>query len=316
MHRTFLSLLLMMGCTCEKDEVAVDAAAADRSTPARPTLATPVTLSFAADEPARVGAIALSPDRARVAATGWGKRVVSLPLDGSTGTELHRIDDGDLFQDGAIAWSGNHIAVGTFSFLIVLDASGTVVAQLEGRTHAVAPHGPGFVRAVDFAAVELVANDGTAGTRADLADVRSVVSTTDAVFALATDDGDYVIVELDPTTLAERGRTAAPGNDALASAADGRLVVSGGDITLMNGRTVVGPVDRGEFPDDVTSFSIAGGWMAGLGFNRGVALFDLGTRTLIADADTANGEDVVLDGDRRILAAGAAGVYVLDILRE
>ncbi|MCB9618498.1 MAG: hypothetical protein H6724_03485 [Sandaracinus sp.] len=317
MPRTILCLFLMIGCTCEKDEGPVDAPASDRATATRPTLAAPTTLTFAAEEPAQVVSLALSPDGVRVAASGWGKRIVSLPLDGSPGTELHRIGDGDLFQDGAMAWSDDRLAVGTFSFLVLLDPAGTTIAQLEGRTHSVAAHGAGFVRAVDFAAVELVGADGVVGTRVDLADVREVASTDDAVFALATDGGDYVLVELDPITLAERGRSAAPGNAALASAADGRLVlVSGDTTTLTNGRATVGPIARGDFPEDLTSFSIDGPWMAGLGFNRGVALFDLGTRTLLARADSENGEDIVLDGDRRVIAAGAGGVYVFAITRE
>lgn len=316
MSRIFLCLVLVIGCTCEKEEVPVDATVADRPAAARTTLAPPVTLTFAADEPARVASLALSPDGTRIAATGWGKRVVALPPDGSAGTELHRIGDADLFQDGAIAWTGDRIAVGTFSFLVLLNASGATIAEVEGRTHSVAAQGDGFVRAVDFAAVERIAADGSVAARVELADVRAVASSTEAVFALVRGVDD-VVVELDPATLAERGRSTAPGNDGLAASADGRLVLVTGDTTtLLNGRAPIGPIDRGDFPEDLVSFSIAGPWMAGLGFNRGVGLFDLGARTLVARADSDNGEDIVLDGDRRIIAAGTEGVYVFYIVRE
>ncbi|MCB9622061.1 MAG: hypothetical protein H6723_01850, partial [Sandaracinus sp.] len=62
MPRTFLCLFLVIGCTCEKDEVPFDAPVSDRPASSRPTLAAPTTLTFAADEPARVGSLALSPD--------------------------------------------------------------------------------------------------------------------------------------------------------------------------------------------------------------------------------------------------------------
>lgn len=316
MHRLFLALLVLSACDCEKDEVAIDAPAGDRPTTSAPTLASPTTLTFAADERARVVSLALAPDGTRVVATGWGKRVVALPLDGSASTELYRIGDGDLFQDGAIAWSGERIAVGTFNSLVVLATDGALVAEVTGRTYAVAAHGEGFVRARDFEAVELVSREGVVGASVAIPDVRVVVSTGDAVVALTTiASGDYVIVELDPTTLAERARIPAPSNSGLA-AGSGRLVAIGSPDTVLRGTTVEGSLDRGDFPDDFAAFSLAGTWAAGLGFNRGVALFDLDRRVLIARADSDNGEDIVLDGDRRILAAGADGIYVFEIVRE
>jgi hypothetical protein len=315
MHRFFLALLVLSACDCEKDEVAIDAPAGDRPTTNTPTLASPTTLTFAADEQARVVSIALAPDGTRVVATGWGKRVVALPLDGSASTELYRIGDGDLFQDGAIAWSGERLVIGTFSSLVVLATDGTLVAEVPGRTYSVAAHGEGFVRARGFEAVEIVSREGVVGTSVAIPDVRDVVSTTEAVYALTTVASNYVIVELDPTTLAERARIPAPTNAGLA-AGGGRLVSIGNPGTVLRGTTVEGSLDRGDFPDDFSAFSLAGTWAAGLGFNRGVALFDLDCRVLLARADSDNGEDIVLDGDRRILVAGADGVYVFEIVRE
>ena len=94
------------------------------------------------------------------------------------------------------------------------------------------------------------------------------------------------------------------------------MVANGAGARLFQGAEAeLGPVTAEGFSDDFVAFSLAGPLMAGIGFNRGVALFDLERRAMIAQAATENGEDIVLDGDRRVLAAGRDGVYVLDIVR-
>ncbi|MCA9576974.1 MAG: hypothetical protein R3B40_31890 [Polyangiales bacterium] len=284
--------------------------------PASPSLGVPVTLTFAADEPAQVVSLALAPDGSAVAATGWGKRVVVLPLDGAPARALHTIGAGDLFEEEAIAWAHGRVAVGTYSSLFLVAEDGSGVVEVAGRTPAVVAHGEGFARTRGFGAVELVAADGTVGLSAPFDDVRALHATASALYALAVEEGDYRIVELDPETLARR-RTLPAANEGFAGADDGRLVVANGaGARLFQGAEAeLGPVTAEGFSDDFVAFSLAGPLMAGIGFNRGVALFDLERRAMIAQAATENGEDIVLDGDRRVLAAGRDGVYVLDIVR-
>lgn len=279
-------------------------------------LASPVLLEHDADAPAAVQALALSPDGTTAVAAGWGGRVVALPLDGAASRALHQVGDGDLFMEGALAWSGDRVAVGTFSGLTLLDTGGAVIAALEGRTRAVIASGDGFLRTTRDE-VQRVGPDGAIAVTSAVADPYAVVETSEAVFVLTSPDGvEREVAELDPATLSERRRWAAAGN-VLFGSRDGTLATIVLDTVTLRSASgePLGALPTDELPGDLVALSFAGSWVAGVGFAEGVAIFDVASRRLLARAGGATERGLVLDGDRRVIVGGDDGVLVYAIER-
>lgn len=315
MRRITLLALLLAACDCGDDPERADGRVVeDTATERDPALAEPTLLTHEAAAEAAVQSIALAPDGSRVAATGWQGTVVLLALDGSSTTAIHSLAADDLFMEDALAWVGDTIAVGSFSGLTLLSPEGAVRGTLPGRTRAVAGLGDTILR-TSRDALERVSADGSVLGSAPVNDPLALVATEGAVYVLATiaDSVDHEVIVFDPASLAVRSRW--PVN---ANTLHGRGEVLGGisfgTVRLYDGNgTELRPLQTAGVPSDLVDLDFAGGWVAGLGFDSGVALFDVASGTLLAQSGGPTGRGVILDGDRRILAGGAAGVMVYAI---
>ena len=319
MRRVALLALVLAACDCGDDpelgptdgRVLVDTA-----TERDPVLAEATLLTHEAAADAAIQSIALAPDGNRVAATGWDGTVVVLALDGTSTTAIHSLSAGDLFMEDALAWVGDTIAVGSFSGLTLLSPEGTVTGTLPDRTRAVAGSGDAILR-TSRDALERVGSDGTVLGSAPVYDPLALVATDGALYVLSTiaDSVDREVIVFDPASLAVRSRWPVNGNT-LHGAGDVVGTTNLDTVRLYDGAgTELRTLQTEGVPSDLVALDFAGDWVVGSGFDEGVALFDVASGSRLAQAGGATGRGGILDGDRRVLAGGAAGVLVYAIER-
>ena len=237
-----------------------------------------------------------------------------LALDGSVTSSIHTLEGGDLFMEDAMAWVGDTIAVGTFGGLTLLDPGGAVKATLPARTRAVVAHDGTLLR-TSRDALERVDVDGTVVASVPVVDPRAVAATEGALFVLTTiaDSVEREVLVIDPSDLTVTDRwplnanTLDAGSDVLGStnlSTATLLDARGSELRLLRTDSVA---------SDLVDLAFVGPWVAGSGFSAGVALFEVASGRMLAQAPGETGRGVVLDGDRRILAGGAEGVLVYTI---
>lgn len=283
-------------------------------TPSAPQLGAAATLTYEIDEDAAVQSIALSPDGRRVAAAGWDGRVVIFDIETGAATEVAAFGTGSVTVENAMAWAGDRIAIGRFEGLMILDPEGNEIAARDSRTRGVTAVGDAFLH-VSTRELERLDIAGSVVASTPVVDAVDIVANADEAYVLTEVDVEYSVVVFDAETLTELRRLPI----------DTRALYGGGDVlagTVLDTTTLYdtdGAVLRtlASFEgDDPAALAFSGPWVAHLGFREGVALFDVATGSLLAQAPGATGRGIVLDGDRRVFAGGEGGVLVYDIVRE
>lgn len=306
-----LASLSLAGCQCGADTPPADTGVVDAPPDDPPRLSPPRVLRSEGD--AAVASVAIGPEAASLVAAGWDKAVVLFDVASETGRVVHRIGDGDVFQEGAAAWRGARFVIGTFSATLVFAEDGSLIREIADTGYDVGLSEDGAI-VYRLGRDELVAHsvaDGSTTARAAVQGAGSMVVGADAVWvARTTDAGEYEVITLDGATLAERSRVPAFGAQ-----------IDGDErgLAMFNlSRAEVGadPSDLSplvtEGITDLDGFALEGGLVVASGFSEGVFLFDARTGARLDAAESANASGIDLRA-RTAAIGGQEGVLMFAI---